>query len=277
MNSTLKTLYGLKFNPFLPGLPTEALFATPAIDTFCRRLEFGLADGGFAMITGDPGSGKSAAMRILASRLARRSDLLVGIVERPVGRASDFYRELSSLFEVPLKTHNNWAGFKSLRARWSEHLSSTMLRPVLIVDEAQEMLGNVLTELRLLVSKDLDAQSLLTVVFGGDARLPERFRSADLLPLGTRIRRRLRLEPAARDELVACLDHVLDVAGAPQLMSTEVRTVMAEHAAGNYRVLMNIGYELLTAAAEREAPRIDEKLFFEVVAPQPTARVARRK
>ncbi len=60
-------------------------------------------------------------------------------------------------------------------------------------------------------------------------------------------------------------------------MSTEVRTVMAEHAAGNYRVLMNIGYELLTAAAEREAPRIDEKLFFEVVAPQPTARVARRK
>ncbi len=93
MNSTLKTLYGLKFNPFLPGLPTEALFATPAIDTFCRRLEFGLADGGFAMITGDPGSGKSAAMRILASRLARRSDLLVGIVERPVGRASDFYRE----------------------------------------------------------------------------------------------------------------------------------------------------------------------------------------
>ncbi len=139
------------------------------------------------------------------------------------------------------------------------------------------MLGNVLTELRLLVSKDLDAQSLLTVVFVGDARLPERFRSADLLPLGTRIRRRLKLEPAARDELVACLDHVLDVAGAPQLMSTEVRTVMAEHAAGNYRVLMNIGYELLTAAAEREAPRIDEKLFFEVVAPQPTARVARRK
>ncbi len=62
------------------------------------------------------------------------------------------------------------------------------------------MLGNVLTELRLLVSKDLDAQSLLTVVFVGDARLPERFRSADLLPLGTRIRRRLKLEPAARDE-----------------------------------------------------------------------------
>lgn len=277
MNATLKNLYGLKFNPFLPGVPTEALFVTPAVDAFCRRLEFGLADGGFAMITGDPGSGKSAAMRVLATRLARRPDLLVGIVERPVGRASDFYRELSSLFEVPLKNHNNWAGFKSLRARWAEHISSTMLRPVLIIDEAQEMMANVLTELRLLISKDLDANSLLSVVFVGDARLPERFRSPELLPLGTRIRRRLKLEPASREELVACIDHVLDAAGAPQLMSTEVRTVMAEHAAGNYRVLMNLGYELLTAAAERELPKIDEKLFFDVVAPQPPARAARRK
>ncbi len=277
MNTTLETLYGLEFNPFLPGIPTEALFATPAVDALCRRLEFGLADGGFAMITGDPGSGKSAAMRILAARLARRQDLLVGIVERPVGRASAGYRARGSLFEVPLESHNNWAGFKSLRARWSEHIAASMLRPVLIVDEAQEMLGNVLTELRLLVSKDLDAHSLLSVVFVGDARLPERFRSPELLPLGTRIRRRLRLEPASREELGACLDHVLDVAGAPQLMSTEVRTVMAEHAAGNYRVLMNLGYELLTAAAERELPKIDEKLFFDVVAPQPNARAGRRK
>ena len=139
------------------------------------------------------------------------------------------------------------------------------------------MMGNVLTELRLLVSKDLDANCLLSVVFVGDARLPERFRSQELLPLGTRIRRRLKLEPAAREELVACLDHVLEVAGAPQLMSTEVRTVLAEHAAGNYRVLMNLGYELLSAAAERELPKIDEKLFFDVVAPQPTARAARRR
>jgi type II secretory pathway predicted ATPase ExeA len=277
MNPQLKALYGLKFNPFLPDIPAEAHFATPPIDAFCRRMEFCLADGGFAMITGDPGCGKSAAIRILASRLAMRPDLLVGVVERPVGKASDFYRELASMFGVPLPNHNAWGGFKALRARWSEHIASTLHRPVLIIDEAQEMVPSVLTELRLLVSKDLDARSLLSVVFVGDGRLGDRFRSPDLLPLGSRIRRRLNLEPASREELVACLDHVLEVAGAPQLMSTELRSVLAEHAAGNYRVMMNLAYELLIAAAERELPRLDEKLFFDVFAPPPPARASRRR
>ena len=277
MNAKLKALYGLKFNPFLPDIPNDAILATPAVDSFCRRMEFSLADGGFAMITGDPGFGKSAAMRILASRLAAKPDILVGLLERPVGKSSDFYRELASMFEVPLPNHNAWGGFKALRSRWSDHIATSLYRPVLIIDEAQEMIPSVLTELRLLVSKDLDAHSLLSVVFVGDERLVNRFRTPELLPLGTRIRRRLRLEPASRDELVACLDHVLECAGAPQLMTTELRTVIAEHAAGNYRVMMNHAYELLVAAVELDLPRLDEKLFFEVLAPPPPARASRRR
>lgn len=278
MKSKLLSLYGLKFNPFRPDTPAEALFVTPAVDAFCRRVEFGLADGGFAMITGDPGSGKSVALRILDQRLRKRPDLAVATLERPVGRASDFYREIGELFGVPLQAHNRWAGFKALRARWSEHIQSSLLRPVLIVDEAQEMVSGVLTELRLLASKELDAKSLLCVVFAGDARLPERFRSEELLPLGSRIRRRLKLEPASRDELAACLDHLLASAGAPQLMTTELRTTLAEHAAGNYRVLMNLADELLAVAAERELPRLDEKLFVETfAAPVPTRAASKRR
>ncbi|MCA9579371.1 MAG: general secretion pathway protein GspA, partial [Myxococcales bacterium] len=89
--------------------------------------------------------------------------------------------------------------------------------------------------------------------------------------------RRLKLEPAGRDELAACLDHLLDAAGAPQLMTTELRTTLAEHAAGNYRVLMNLADELLTVAAERDLPRLDEKLFLEVFATPAPARAAGRK
>lgn len=54
-----------------------------------------------------------------------------------------------------------------------------------------EALTPALSELRILASKDLDARQLLTVVLAGDARLPERLRTAELLPLGSRIRRRL--------------------------------------------------------------------------------------
>ena len=141
------------------------------------------------------------------------------------------------------------------------------MRPVLILDEAQEILTTVFGELRILASKELDSRQLLCVVFAGDARLPDRFRSPDLLPLGSRIRRRLALDYASRDELLACLDHVLSVAGNPSLLTTELKTTLAEHAAGNYRVLMNLADELLAVATERDLPRLDDKLYLETFAP----------
>jgi type II secretory pathway predicted ATPase ExeA len=171
MTTKLLSLYGLKFHPFRPDVPTDALFTTPAVDSYLRRVELGIADGGFAMLTGDPGTGKSVALRLLAERLRALPDVVVGTVEHPQSRTMDFYRELGDLFGVPLAAHNRWAGFKALRARWADHVASTRCRPVLIVDEAQETLTTVFSELRILASKDLDSKQLLCVVFAGDAYL----------------------------------------------------------------------------------------------------------
>lgn len=274
--SKLLSVYGLKFNPFRPDVPLEALHTAPVVDSFLRRVELGIADGGFAMLTGDPGTGKSVALRLLADRLAKLPDVLVGTVEHPQSRTMDFYRELGDLFGVPLGGHNRWAGFKSLRSRWAEHIATTHCRPVLIIDEAQEALTTVFSELRILASKDLDSKQLLCVVFAGDMRLPERLRAPELLPLGSRIRRRLAFEYASRDELLACLEHLLASAGAPSLMTSELRSTLVDHAAGNYRVLMNLGDELLTVGADRDLPRLDEKLYLEVFSqtakPKPPAK-----
>jgi general secretion pathway protein A len=275
--SKLLSLYGLKFHPFRSDVPSDALHITPAVDSFLRRVELGIADGGFAMLTGDPGTGKSVALRLLFERLRVLPDVLVGVIEHPQSRASDFYRELGDLFSVPLGGHNRWAGFKALRTRWSEHISSSRYRPILIIDEAQETLSSVLNELRILASKELDSKQLLCVVFAGDARLPERLRSPDLLPLGSRIRRRLILDYASRDELLACLDHLMAAAGNPSLMTTELRVTLADHAAGNYRVLMNLADELLAVAADRDLPRLDEKLFLEVFSHTPKPKSAGKK
>ena len=275
----LLSLYGLKFHPFRPDIPVDALFTTPAVDSYLRRVELGIADGGFAMLTGDPGTGKSIALRLLAERLRALPDVIVGTLEHPQSRTMDFYRELADLFNIQLGVHNRWAGFKALRTRWSDHITSTRCRPVLIIDEAQETLTPVFNELRILASKDLDSKQLLCVVFAGDARLPERLRSAELLPLGSRIRRRLNLDYASRDELLACLDHLLAAAGNPALMTTELRVTLADHAAGNYRVLMNLGDELLAVATDRQLARLDEKLFLEVFAqsPKPKPTMAKKK
>jgi general secretion pathway protein A len=273
----LLSLYGIKYYPFRPDVPSEALFTPPAVDVFVRRVELGLADGGFSLVTGDPGTGKSIVLRLLSERFRALPDVLVGTLEHPQSHTADFYRELGDLFGLSLSAHNRWGGFKALRARWAEHIHQTRLRPVLLLDEAQEAPTAVLSELRILASKDLDARQLLCVVFAGDSRLPDRLRCAELLPLGSRIRRRLVLDYASRDELLACLDHVLTAAGNPSLMTPELKATLVDHAAGNYRVLMNLSDELLAAAAERDLPRLDEKLYLEVFGQAPKPKSLGRK
>jgi type II secretory pathway predicted ATPase ExeA len=265
MNKTLLALYGLKWNPFSPELPAEALQTSARVDNFCWRVEHTLArEGGFALIAGDPGTGKSVALRLLAGRLGQLRDLTVGAITHPSSNLADFYREMGDLFGVELKPHNRWGGFKALRERWLAHLESTLLRPILLIDEAQEMHPAVLNELRLLSSMDFDSRLLLSVVLAGDGRLSNKLRREELLPLGSRIRVRLHLEYAGREELMACLKHLLNSAGNASLMTPELCQTLCDHAVGNYRVLTTIAGELLDTAAQRELTQLDEKLYLEL-------------
>jgi general secretion pathway protein A len=195
--------------------------------------------------------------------LGQLRDLTVGAITHPSSNLADFYREMGDLFGVELKPHNRWGGFKALRERWLAHLESTLLRPILLIDEAQEMHPAVLNEMRLLSSMEFDSRLLLSVVLAGDGRLSNKLRREELLPLGSRIRVRLHLEYAGREELMACLKHLLNSAGNASLMTPELCQTLCDHAVGNYRVLTTIAGELLDTAAQRELTQLDEKLYLE--------------
>jgi general secretion pathway protein A len=269
MNKKLLGLYGLKFNPFSPQVPATALWSPPPIESFCWRIEQQIGEGGFALAIGDPGVGKSAALRLLSERLKSVRDLSVGLLTRPQANLADFYRELGHLFGVPLSPHNRWNSSKVLREKWLAHLDASLYRPVLLIDEAQEMNASVLSELRLLASADLDSRSILTIILAGDQRLATRLEEIDLLPIASRIRSRLRLEALTPKQLQECLHHVLKAAGNPRLLTDSLLATLCEHAAGNLRLLMNMAHDLLAAAAHQEREQIDEKLYFEVFALHP--------
>ncbi|WP_300462143.1 ATP-binding protein [Desulfobacula sp.] len=268
-NKQLLAYYGLKWNPFLPNIPVEALWHPPQMNSFIFRLENMTMNGGFALISGEPGLGKSKTLQIIAHQFSKLDEVIVGVMERPQSSVSDFYREMGVLFGVNLSPANRYGGFKDLRERWKNHVKTTLFRPILLIDEAQEMLSGCLNELRLLNSVEFDSQNLLTTVICGDDRLPDRFRTRTLVSLGSRMQFRLKLDPYTRDDLLDYMGHCLNQAGAPHLMTKTLIKTVVDHCAGNLRVLNNMAAELLTSGIEKELSQLDEKLFIEVFSRQP--------
>lgn len=264
-NKKLLALYGLKWNPFLPDIPKEALWHPPHVKSFLFQVESLVMEGGFALISGEPGLGKSKLLQLTATRLNQIDDVTVGVMERPQSSLADFYRELGSLFEVNLRPANRYGGFKALRERWNDHIKRTLFRPVLLIDEAQEMSSACMNELRLLGSAHFDSRCLLTTLISGDSRLPSRFRQSDLVSLGSRIRVRNMMEPYSKADLMDYLNHSLTQAGSEHLMTEALKEALTEHASGNLRLLNNMGSTLLNRAAQEELPQLDEKLFFESI------------
>jgi type II secretory pathway predicted ATPase ExeA len=273
MKPRLTALYGLKYNPFTPDVPIDAIHAYAGLESFCWRIEHTfIREGGFALISGDPGTGKSVALRLIADKLTVLRDVKVGVLTHSSARLSDFYREMGDIFGVTLSAHNRWGGFKGLRERWQQHLESALLRPILFIDEAQEMPISVLNELRLLTSAQFDSRLLLSIVLAGDQRLNDKLRHDELVPLGSRIRMRFNTEYADSKQLMQSLTHLLESAGNPNLMTTELMQTLCDHAMGNYRVLCTMAAELLAVAAQQEKLQLDEKLYLECFAVKQPAR-----
>jgi hypothetical protein len=144
--------------PFGQDVPDDALYVAPRVENFALRVLANINEGGYALCTGEPGQGKSVVSRLIARRLGQLDGVKVGCIDHPQSRVSDFYRELGDHFDIQMNIYNRFSGFKALRVQWLEHIESTLVRPVLLIDEAQEMASSAFTELRILSSKDFDAR-----------------------------------------------------------------------------------------------------------------------
>lgn len=259
----LMSLFGLKWNPFQPDVPTEAIYRRPEINSLIFRVENLVMDGGIACVMGDSGYGKSVALRLINEQLKDLRDVTVARMDRPQSGLTDFYRELGDLFGVQLRVSNRYGGFQALRKKWRHHIESTLLRPVLLIDEAQSMQTMALSELRLMLADEFDSKRILTVVLAGDMRLAERLKDIELVPLGRRIRTRVILAPMSDEEMSKMMGHALAAAGNKNLMTSGVIDAIVTHSLGSPATMMAIADELLAKAVATEKMQIDEKLFFE--------------
>jgi general secretion pathway protein A len=263
----IQMFYGLKWNPFTPEIPLDGIVSNDQWDQFFWRVESLILDGGFAMITGESGLGKSVTLRALSDRISKIKEVQLQELSRPQSGLNDFYRELGSLFGLDVRTSNRYRGHTSLREKWQNHIDTALFRPVLVIDEAQEMQIATMSELRLLTSKKFDSQILLTVILAGDQRLPAKLQEESLLPLATRIRTRINLDPLAKSNLVKLLNGVMTNAGRPDLMTEELISSLVEHCLQNPRIMMNLASEILALGLRKKAKQLGVELFFELFPP----------
>lgn len=260
----LKAFMGLKWDPFLPEVPVHAMHIDESVSQFNWKVEQLVLDGGFALVSGDPGTGKSVVLRQLSSSLSQIPELCVRVLTRPQNRLRDFYREMSSLFGVAIQVSNRYGGFQRLREQWVSQIHNCMFRPVLLIDESQEVPDEVLNEIRLLGSADLDARCILAVVFAGDKRFLANIKQPSLLPLESRIRTRIHLDARSPESMRSILTQAITEAGNAELLTPGVIRALAEQSMGNPRCMMTMAHELLSHAVMREQRQIDENMFFEV-------------
>ena len=159
--------------PSPPEVPTEALYVPPKVENFCWRIEQAhLREGGFALIHGDPGSGKSVVMRLLAERLPawRISPSGSSTIRRATSPTSTANSAISS--PSPSASATAGAGSRRCAPAGSITWAPPPAGPSFLIDEAQEMTPVVLSELRLLASARFDSQSLLCVVLVGRCAAP---------------------------------------------------------------------------------------------------------
>jgi type II secretory pathway predicted ATPase ExeA len=263
----LLNFYGLKWNPFSSSTPIEGLSLNKKIESFCWRVETIILDGGYSVLVGNSGTGKSITLRFLANRLEEIKDISIGIISRPQSSISDFYRELSDIYNISFKNNNRWNSYQNLRKKWINFLNTGLLRPVLIVDEAQEMSIDVLNEIRLMSSVNLDSKIVLAVIFSGDMRLLEKFRHPQLIPLSSRIRVNQLQELATKDELEALLKEIMRKAGNATIFSNGLVKILADQSMGNYRSLMVMANTLLQEGVQREITQLTEQHYFEIFDP----------
>ena len=203
--------YGFTEKPFnLTPDPKYLFFSRRHSEAFAH-LEFGRREkGGFILITGEVGTGKTTLARCFLSRLDART--ATAVVLYPALTGEELLRSILQDLHIPvtgasLKDHVDALHRFLLEARAQDR------DVVLLVDEAQDLSAEVLEQVRLISNLETDTEKLIQIVLMGQSELQEILSRRELRQLAQRVTARYHLSPLNRQETEEYVRHRLSVAG----------------------------------------------------------------
>jgi general secretion pathway protein A len=168
--------------------------------------------GGFVQLTGEVGCGKTMLCRSLVQQLPPETD--IALILNPCLTALELLAAVCD--ELRVSYPDKVDSIKVLIDALNRHLLESHAqnrRTVLIIDEAQNLSGDVLEQIRLLTNLETTRDKLLQIILIGQPELLSVLRRKELRQLAQRITARYHLLPLTRSETCAYIRHRLSVAG----------------------------------------------------------------
>ena len=226
------------------------------------HLTYGVQDGGgFVLLTGEVGTGKTTVCRCLLQQLPDNTRL--AFVLNPKLNSLELLATICD--ELKIEYPENCQSLKTLTDKLTEFLLTCYrdnLTVVVMIDEAQNLETEVLEQVRLLTNLETNQKKLLQVILVGQPELQEKLAKRELRQLAQRITARYHLRPLNLKETMAYILHRTRIAGANKsLFSRSAVELLHRKTQGIPRLINTICDRALLAAATRHRNNVEKKLM----------------
>lgn len=256
--------FGLTEAPFSIAVNPRYLFMSARHRDALAHLLYGVgAGGGFILLTGEVGTGKTTINRCLLEQLPQDTD--IAIILNPALNAMELLATACDELNIDYDSDN--PTLKTLTDKLHAYLLENHSKgrsTVLMIDEAQHLDFEVLEQIRLLTNLETNTQKLLQIILIGQPELVELLNRPELRQLNQRITARYNLEPLNLQETAAYIRHRLQVAGlAPgrELFPASVVRGIFKRTRGIPRLINVLCDRILLGAYGRNKQRADSTML----------------
>jgi general secretion pathway protein A len=259
-----QTHFGLRQRPFPAIADSEYYYPATSHERALAQLQQAIQDDeGFALLTGEPGTGKTVLCHCFLDRLGESvtsAFLTHSRFPDPLGLLQAVLYDLS----LPHEGRNEQEMRLSLMDFLLKNYEAGR-RTLLILDEAQHLGADLLEELRLLGNLEGRGGRAFQVILAAQPTILEELRLPELASLSQRLAVSARLDPLGLHEAVDYIVHQLRAAGGrpDRIICDEALEIVARGTRGAPRLLNRAMHQALTLASAAGAPLVDAEVALE--------------